>query len=324
MQPPAELVERFRTDCRALWPADDRGRLTLAVSGGPDSLALLLLAQAAFPQHVAALTVDHGLRPASASEAAMVAQVCARLGVPHRTLAIELASGNLQHAARAARYDAMVEAMAEEGQGGAVLATAHHADDQAETLLMRLNRASGLAGLAGVRAARDLASAHGGSARLIRPLLRWRKAELEWVDAACGIAPARDPSNEDERFDRVRIRHALAEADWIDPLALAESAGHLGEAWQAIEAHAAREFARAVTRDGAGFRYTPEGIRMTGIEVLRLIYVRLGQSPSRSECAQVYDRLCAGENASLAGVLARAEEHDDWIFASEPPRASRA
>ena len=141
MSPPdLELTARFAADLAALWAG--KGKLGLAVSGGPDSLALLLLARAALPGRVEAATVDHGLRPESADEAVMVAAVCARLGVPHRTLAVDVAQGNIQAQARAARYAALAVWMGE--QGIEALATAHHADDQAETLLLRLNRGSGV------------------------------------------------------------------------------------------------------------------------------------------------------------------------------------
>jgi len=143
-----QLIERFSQDLARVWPegARDAGlKLGIAVSGGPDSLGLLLLAARVRPGAVCAATVDHGLRAQSAAEAAEVARVCAGLGVPHEALCVDVAQGNVQAQAREARYAALADWMA--AQGVAALATAHHADDQAETLVMRLNRASGVAGL---------------------------------------------------------------------------------------------------------------------------------------------------------------------------------
>src|SRR3546814_10926185 len=114
------------------------GKLAVAVSGWPDSLALLLLAHAAFPGRVLALTVDHGLRPESAAEADMVARFCRALGVGHRTLVLDGldgAAGNIQARAREARSAAMTAPRREDGAG--VLMTAHHASDQAAKMLTR-------------------------------------------------------------------------------------------------------------------------------------------------------------------------------------------
>src|SRR3954466_5767636 len=112
--PPQHLVERFRRDLESL--ASDGSLLGFAVSGGPDSLALLLLGHAAFPGRIKAATVDHGLRTGSAGEAADVGRVCAQLGVPPRTLEakVERAGEGLQAAARAARYAALAGWMDEE------------------------------------------------------------------------------------------------------------------------------------------------------------------------------------------------------------------
>ncbi|WP_245653923.1 tRNA lysidine(34) synthetase TilS, partial [Novosphingobium rosa] len=147
----AAEAERFVSDLTRIWPESTKGEspLGLAVSGGPDSLALLLIAHAALPGRVAAATVDHGLRPESAAEAAEVARICALLDVPHATLEVSVEDGNVQAQARDARYAAL--AAWTEQEGLCALATAHHADDQVETLVMRLNRASGVSGLAGVR-----------------------------------------------------------------------------------------------------------------------------------------------------------------------------
>lgn len=318
--PPPELTRRFAADLARLWPqgasagAEGAARLGVAVSGGADSLALLLLAHAALPGRVAAATVDHGLRPESAAEAALVANVCAGLGVPHETLPVTLASGNLQDRARTARYAAL--AAWAERRGLAALATGHQAEDQAETLLMRLNRGSGLAGLAGVRARGRVP---GSKLPLLRPLLGWRRAELAEAVAGAGVAAAADPSNEDNRFDRVRIRRALAAADWLDPAALARSAALLGEAEAYVAEQVEAAWAERVAHEGARYRYTPRPSDFEAAEIALRIIAALGGAASRSEAAELVGRLRRGKNASLGGVLARVVGRE-WVFAGEPPR----
>ncbi len=148
---PSHRPDALRLAVRALVDGEETARFGIAVSGGPDSMALLDLAVQAWPGRVAAATLDHGLRAESAAEAAMVARWCAQRRVPHATLAPETAvSGNIQDWARRQRY-AQLEAW-RAGAGLDWILTAHHADDQLETLLMRLNRGSGVGGLAGVRA----------------------------------------------------------------------------------------------------------------------------------------------------------------------------
>jgi tRNA(Ile)-lysidine synthase len=319
--PEPDLVARFAEALARLWP--DGGRLGLAVSGGPDSLAMLLLAEAAIPGRFEVATVDHGLRPASAGECAMVAEVCAARGIPCSILRVAVAPGNVQNEARKARYAALA-AWAEQRVLSAV-ATAHHADDQAETLLMRLNRGSGLSGLTGVREARFMP---GSAVAVIRPLLAFRRRELGEVVATAGLEPVQDPSNADPRFDRARVRSALAEADWLDPVALSRSACLLGEALQAIEAAAETEWLNGVSEHGEGFAYAPAaGSAYVEIEVVSAIIGRLGGSPRRSEVARLIDRLKGGRAGNLAGVAARptTDRVDDvaiqkWTFAPEPPR----
>ncbi|WP_375289961.1 tRNA lysidine(34) synthetase TilS [Qipengyuania sp.] len=315
--PPPELIARFAADLSGLWPEGDGGgaRLGIAVSGGPDSLALLVLATEALPGRVEAASVDHGLRPESADEAAFVSDICARIGVPHRILAVEVAPGNLQSEARRARYAALAFWLEERGL--AALATAHHLDDQAETLLMRMNRGSGIAGLAGVRARGEVPQT---PHPLLRPLLGWRRGELESVVAGVGIVPVRDPSNHDARFDRVRIRHALAGADWIDPEGLARSAAHLGEAEHYIGEQIARAYRERVTHEGGGARYRLGLSDFEAVEITLRIVEKLGGKASRSEAANLVARLRAGSNASLGGILARPDG-DEWLFAPEPPRS---
>lgn len=285
------------------------------MSGGPDSLALLLLAHASFPGRIEAATVDHGLRPGSATEAAMVAGICERLGVAHAVLSVAVAAGNLQAEARAARYAALAAWMTERGL--AALVTAHHADDQAETLLMRLNRGSGVAGLAGVRSRGEVP---GTRLPLLRPLLGWRRAELAEVVANAALVAAVDPSNSDERFDRVRIRQALAGADWLDAAALAQSAGHFSDADAALDWAARREWSEQVEKAGLGVTYRPTAPRAIALRVLgRIITEMTGDEPRGSAVARLFDSLAAGQPASIGTLVVRPLP-GGWSFTRAPER----
>jgi tRNA(Ile)-lysidine synthase len=316
--PPAELVERFRCDLEALVPSP--GTLAIAVSGGPDSLALLLLAHAAYPGRVRAATVDHGLRAEAAAEAAAVAALCGTLGIPHRILAavVEPVGEGLQAAARRARYAALAEWMDEEGLD--LLLTAHHADDQAETLLMRLNRGSGVAGLAAVRGTGAVPGTD-GRLRLCRPLLGWRRGELRAIVEAAGIEAAQDPSNADEAFDRARLRRRLAETPWLDPDALARSAALLAEAESALEWVAEPLFAARAEAGTGGITLRPQGLPP---ELLRRLVLRClesvapGARPRGEKLAAFIARLHAGGTATLGGVKATGGEV--WRFEPAPPR----
>ncbi|NBC37822.1 tRNA lysidine(34) synthetase TilS [Novosphingobium sp. FSY-8] len=273
----------------------------VAVSGGPDSLALLLMAAQARPGAVRAATVDHGLRADSAAEAAMVADLCARIGVPHATLTITVADGNMQAEARAARYAALAQWM--EAQGIAALATAHHSDDQAETLVMRLNRASGVAGLAGVR---DRAPVPGADLLLVRPVLHWRRAELAAVVAQAGVAAVDDPSNRNPAFDRVRVRGALADADWIDVPAWSRAAGHLADADAALDWAADMEYRARVQREGLGVIYRPVAPRAIALRVMaRVVCDITGEAPRGSVLARAFDLLMARQPAPIGDLIVR-------------------
>lgn len=299
----------------------------MAVSGGPDSLALLLLAHGALPGRVLAATVDHGLRPESPAEAHAVAALCRRIGVPHEIAHVHVAAGNLQERARAARYAALCASFAR--RGARVFATAHHAEDQAETVLMRLARGSGLAGLAGIRARRTIASpAPTGDCLVVRPLLAWRRAELAGVLSAAGVEAAEDPSNADPRFDRVRMRERLAAMPWLDPRAVARSAALLQEAEEAVDAAVAGALAYAMHREGDRVWLHRGHGRLIEIEAVTAILRELGASAPRSAVAQMVERLHADGHATLAGIKARRAKHrregsggiDAWRFEREGPR----
>ncbi|WP_294171662.1 tRNA lysidine(34) synthetase TilS [uncultured Sphingomonas sp.] len=314
------LVTRFNRDLSALDP--DCKRLGVAVSGGPDSMALLLLASTARPGDVEAATVDHRLRLESAAEARMVRELCAELAVRHETLEVEVPSaGNLQAAARAVRYEALGDWM--RIRGLAAIATAHHLDDQAETLLMRLNRGSGVSGLAGVRASGLLPTEDGG--RLIRPLLAWRRIELQAICAAAGIRPVEDSSNRDPRFDRVRLRQALKSSDMLDPEAVARSAAHLAEAEEALEWATHQEWLKRVRYTADRVRYRPA--RDTPREIRRRVLVdallflddSIADDPPRGrEVVHLLSVLEGGGTATLRGAVCRGGS--EWQFERAPPR----
>jgi tRNA(Ile)-lysidine synthase len=285
------------------------------VSGGPDSLALLLLTHVVRPGHIEAATVDHGLRAASASEAADVARICARLGVPHVTLRVTVAEGNLQAQARHARYAALRTWLDERGL--AALATGHHADDQAETLLMRLNRAGGVAGLAGVR---ERGRLPGSDQLLLRPLLGWRRAELASVVSEAGLVAADDPSNANDRFDRVRLRQALTSIDWLDIPAMAASAAHLADADAALDWAATREWTEAVTNEGLGVIYRPRAPRAIALRVIaRIVWQLDGEEARGGALARVFEALLARQPASIGGLVARPLPQG-WSFSKAPKR----
>lgn len=273
-----------------------------------------MLAKATIPERVEAATVDHGLRPESAHEAALVAELCASYSIPHEILTVKVARGNLQDKARAARYAALGKWM--EQRGLSALATAHHADDQAETLLMRLNRGSGVAGLAGVRA-RGVVP--GTKLTLLRPLLGWRRAELAQIVEAAGLEAAQDPSNEDPRFDRARLREALKEADWLDVEAVAQSASHLAEAEAALQWATQREWSEQVEVGEGEIGYRPSAPPLIRIRILARAIGMLGVEPRISSVAKLMQRLLNGKDATLGGVVARVDK-DCWTLRKEPPR----
>ncbi len=303
-------------------PLGETEAIAVAVSGGPDSLALLLLAYTAFGHRVRALTVDHGLRPAGADEAAAVAGHAAALGVAHATLRWTgpYPAANRQAAARAARYALLGDWCA--AHGVAWLATAHHRDDAAETLLLRLARGAGTGGLGGIRAAREL----GNGVTLLRPLLGWRKADLASIVAAAGWTPADDPSNRDHAFDRTRARALLAATPWLDPARLAASAAHLADAeaalaWASERAWASRVAVAAgtVTVDAAGLPHDlARRLLLRGIATLVPDAAPRGDGVER-----VLRHLAAGRGGTLAGVALRAASRHGapvWQLRTAPPR----
>lgn len=229
--------------------AEDAASL-IAVSGGPDSTALLLLAarwraRRRRGPRLVALTVDHGLRPQAAAEARAVKALAARLKLAHRTVRWRGAkpTTGLQEAAREARYRLLAAAARREG--ARAILTAHTLEDQAETVLFRLARGSGLSGLAAMRRVTPLdpdghpapAAAGAGGLVLVRPLLGVSRARLLATLAAADIGFADDPTNRDPRFARPRWRALMPSLakEGLDPRRLAQLAGRMARAHGALE-----------------------------------------------------------------------------------------
>lgn len=318
----SETLERFRRALDSL--VDVQARVGVAVSGGPDSVALLMMTAEARPGGIEAATVDHMLRPEGRVEAQMVASLCERLGIPHTILTAswgEKPTTAVQERARAMRYRLLSQWAIERGL--TALLTAHHLDDQAETLLMRLARGAGVRGLGGMRA---VARVPAGKLALVRPLLGWRRSELEAVCAAAGVEPAQDPSNEDRQFERVRIRQALADSDWLDPQALATSAANLAQAEAALSWATTREWQAAVKVGDRSIAYRPADApreirrRIVRRAILALASEGTGAELRGRELDQVLNALLAGRRATLRGVLCIGGP--EWRFTLAPPRRS--
>jgi tRNA(Ile)-lysidine synthase len=246
------------TEASALFAdLENSGTLVLAISGGPDSTAMMVLAarwSAALERgpRLVAVTVDHGLRPGAAAEARDVAQLAVALGIAHQTVrwSGEKPSSGIQEAAREQRYRLLAAAARREGARHILVA--HTRDDQAETVVFRLARGSGLTGLGGMTrlTPRD-------DLIVVRPLLEVPKARLVATLKAGGVAYAEDPSNVDARFARTRLRRLMPalSAEGLDAGRLGRLAWRLARADRALEAATDEAFPRvSLTRAAAQAR----------------------------------------------------------------------
>ncbi|HXF89700.1 MAG TPA: tRNA lysidine(34) synthetase TilS [Xanthobacteraceae bacterium] len=325
--------------------------LVLAVSGGPDSTALLLLiarwrARLKTGPKLLAVTVDHRLRPESAAEAAAVARLARRLKVAHRILrwTAKKPKTGLQAAARTARYRLLAQAAREAGAHHVL--TAHTRDDQAETVLIRLARGSGLAGLAAMArvsplpANSPLSPGREGEILLVRPLLDMPKARLVATLKAARIPFAEDPSNRNVRFARSRIRElmpALAQ-EGLTAARLSLFARRMSRANAAIEhtVDAAYTELQSVfgpgplVFDAAAFGRAPEEI---ALRVLGRAIARRGDEGPvelgklEALCGEIAAQL--GTNSprlrrTLAGALITLEGDRLLVDRAPPRRAHRA
>lgn len=354
MTPPdPALVERFRSDLAAVAGSDINhdARVALAVSGGADSMAMLALAQAAMPGRVIAATVDHRLRRESAAEARMVAAWCADHGVPHESFvpARPITGSGLQAQARAVRYDLLARWAL--GEGAAALLTAHHADDQAETVLMRLARGVGITGMRGIPARTThrvidrlpgfpkggaILVQDGWPVAILRPLLGWTRTELRALAAASAVPFVDDPSNDDAAFERVRVRQMIAREEWLDARLIARTAAHLAEIDD--ELGAMRRWLWATRRRvPPGATDSEHQCWLDMADLPRELRRRLARSaivdvrdllgisqPAFGDATNIeplLDAVEAGKAATQAGVMVSASG-TVWHFREAPPRRS--
>jgi tRNA(Ile)-lysidine synthase len=259
--------------------------LLLAVSGGPDSIALMVLAARwrkslksplRKPELIVA-TVDHGLRAESKREAADVAKLAGTLGLTHRTLRWSgtKPKTGLPQAARLARYALLAGAARK--AGAAHILTAHTLDDQAETVLIRMSRGSGLTGLAAM--ARESSVPGSGTIKLVRPLLDVPKARLIATLRAEKITFADDPSNRDPRFTRARLRGLMPQLakEGLDARRLVLLGRRLKRADRAIENAVDRAHTELTADLGAPGAYDATGYARLPAEIaLRLLGRAIG------------------------------------------------
>ncbi len=309
--------------------------VALAVSGGADSMALALLAAEALgPSRLRALTVDHRLRPQAAAEARWVAGQMAARGIAHDILTRPDAplGGNLQDQARQARYRLLEDWCA--GQGVAWLMTAHHQGDQAETLLLRLARGSGVDGLAAMTPMRPALTRPDGP-RLLRPLLTQPPAALRAYLMARDQGWVEDPSNQDRGFERVRARALLADPplEGLTPARLAGVAAAMRRARAALAHYTQAWLDRAVAwratgdarLDLDGLGAVPDEIALRGLAMLVTAVAGNVQPPRLAPLERLLAALRTGRGVArtLGGVEIWPEAGGGAAVIAREPAAAR-
>lgn len=280
---------------------DPPERIGVAVSGGSDSMALLHLALGWGGAALQVATVDHGLRPEAAQEAAMVASVCAARGLPHATLRWTgwRGQGNLQDQARQARLRLLGDWARAQGLGAVLLG--HTGDDQAETVMLRLARGSGVDGLAGMAAQRVEAC----GLRWLRPLLGVSRDSLRAYLAQAGIAWSEDPGNTDLRFARVRARALLAALPDARER-MNGTADRMRAAREALDHYAAREAAALGRYTRGDLLFALPGFDALPIDtrqrLLAAALCEIGAQPYRPRLAAL-DAALRARRATLHGCL---------------------
>jgi tRNA(Ile)-lysidine synthase len=295
---------------RLFHPIAARAHVALAVSGGSDSVALMRLAaewrsQRQGAPRLTVLSVDHGLRPEAAREAQQVAQWSAQCGLAHHILVWHGAKPRtgIQARARAARYHLMTDWC--HGNDATALLTAHTLDDQAETVLMRLGRSARLDSLAGIPR-----FGQWNGIELFRPFIGLRRQPLRDHLTALGQDWIDDPSNADERFERVRVRKALPVLAGLGVTveALGELAGLAAEAVECLWRAAGDWTGRHVRVHDAGYGLLPLALFMDQTQALRLRILGLaicrfgaGRMPEPAELERLGAWLAAGKGRRTLG-----------------------
>ncbi|MCB1454520.1 MAG: tRNA lysidine(34) synthetase TilS, partial [Rhizobiaceae bacterium] len=293
----------------------------LAVSGGSDSMALMQLfagyARRAFPSlRLVAATVDHGLRKEATAEARFVADAAAQLGIEHRTLAWEgtKPATGLMEAAREARHRLLAQAAREAGSD--LVLVAHTMDDQAETVAMRSMRGPGGRGSAGI----SDATFYDGAIWFARPLLGKRRAELREALVLGGVSWVDDPSNEDVRYERVRVRAELrdedVEAACVAAGAAAERRAVLGEAAADLIARFASMPMPGLIRIEPAMLAAPD--RNAAIYALRILLATAGGQahlPDEARAAEAFVALAQGRaRLTLSGTVAERSKSGVYLY----------
>ena len=325
------MNEAFERAMAAFEPA----HLPLAVgfSGGADSTALLAACASVWPGQVVAFHVHHGLQSAADDFERHCGEVCERLGVPlvvHRVDARHAPGDSPEDAARRARYQAFATMARADAAGGAIqsVALGHHADDQVETLLLALSRGAGLPGLASMPAR---ARRHGLD--IYRPLLAvagadiraWLKdLDLPWIE---------DPTNENERYTRNRIRAVLLPAlERTFPqfrATFARSIGHAAQAQELLGELAAQDLAAVGDPPRMGALQALSRARQANVLRHWLMQAH-GCAPSAAQLDQLLDQVRActtrGHRIHLKvanGFIERRGDFLHWYNSGPSPKASR-
>ena len=307
--------------------------IAIAVSGGRDSMALAHLCAAwakSAGAAVLALTVDHGLRAEAKHEAEQTKRWSEAMGLAHRTLVWEgdKPQSGLQAAARAARYKLLIETSQRENCGA--LLTAHTMDDQAETVFMRLSRGAGLRGLSAMRAESLVAAGAGEPLRLMRPLLGVRRDEVTAYLQAPGQAYVDDPSNLDDRFERVRVRAllaALSEQELMSAEALCASARKLASADDAVRQHEETLFDRlggCFTAWGGALLDRWDAAAPAAAGLARRLLHAVGGGAYAPDGHAAAQAMAGAGAATLAGVLIRRWRGKLWLVREPAALLGRA